>query len=206
MRVYLVFTIILLLCLVGACGGDSSGNTPSETLKAYTVAVKKKDVKMIKLLLSKASLKIHREQAKAQNVSIDEIILRETLFPVDQKIKFKRNEKIEGDSATIEVKNSFDGWDMIYFVQEDGIWKIDKKGFSDNTINQNDTDVQKMNEEQDRIREQEEKEAEKAKDPTTNDKTKNPDPKEKTNPADSPSDLKNQDDRDKPVPDENDVS
>lgn len=144
MRVYLKILTVLLVCLVFACGGDSTPITPFETLRAYASAVKKKDTKMMKFLLSKASLKIHSDQAKAQNTTVDEIILQETLFSVDQRIKHKRNEKIEGDTATIEVKNSFGGWDLIYFVKEDGIWKIDKKGFSDNTIEQNDADNQKL--------------------------------------------------------------
>ena len=203
MRVYLVLTLILLLCLIGACGDDSSPNTPSETLETYTAAVKKKDVKMIKFLLSKASLKIHSEQAKAQDESLEEIILRETLFSVDQKIKFKRNEKIEGDSATIEVKNSFDGWDLIYFVKEDGIWKIDKKGFSDNTIDQNDADNQKLDDEMNRDRELKDKEVE---DSDMNDESQTPSPNNEPSPTNSPSDLKDQDDRVNPVPDGNDMS
>jgi len=190
---------------LGACGGESSPTTPSETLKVYTSAVKKKDAKMLKLLLSKASLEIHREQAKAQNVSIDEIILRETLFPVDQKFLFKRNEKIEGDSATIEVKNSFDAWEMIYFVKEVGIWKIDKKGFSDEIIDQNEAAEKELEEQINKDREKTEDDADSLSDKTNEtDSETEPDPKsETTAPSPSPGNTQTEDGDPPKSPDQN---
>ncbi|MCB1024364.1 MAG: hypothetical protein KDB79_08240 [Acidobacteria bacterium] len=128
------------------CGGSSDPATPVETLKAYTTAVKLKDVKMMKMLLSEASLKLHAEQAKAQNVSVDEIVQRETLFSAGQRVFDYRNEKIDGDKATVEVKNDIGGWDIVYFVKEAGLWKIDKKGFSDEIINQNEEAERKLDE------------------------------------------------------------
>ena len=35
-----------------------------------------------------------------------------------------RNEKIEGDRATLEVKNIEGGWNTVPFVKEDGQWKV----------------------------------------------------------------------------------
>jgi hypothetical protein len=36
-----------------------------------------------------------------------------------------RNEKIEGDKATLEIKDDkMDKWDTVPFVREDGQWKI----------------------------------------------------------------------------------
>ncbi len=133
--------------------------TPVETLKAYTIAVKRKDVEMMKMLLSEASLGIHREQAKAQNVSIDEIIKRETIFSETQRIFDYRNEKIEGNKATVEVKNDFGGWDIVHLLKEKGIWKIDKKGFSDQIIDQNQEAERKLNEQIERERQQAEQNA-----------------------------------------------
>ena len=41
------------------------------------------------------------------------------------KIPETRNEKITGDNATIELHNEdANRWDMMYFVKEDGVWKI----------------------------------------------------------------------------------
>lgn len=140
--------LILTALIISACGGDSTPATPKETLTAYTIAVKKKDVAMMKLLLSTGSLKLHEQEAKAQNVPLDEIILRDTFFPIPEGKKFfpYRNEKIEGDIATVEIKNNFDTWDKIYLIKEGGIWKIDKKGTSDQILNQVEEDRRKMDE------------------------------------------------------------
>ncbi len=132
---YKIVLISLVASFVFACG-SSEPATPLDSVKAYVSAVKKKDTEMMKMLLSEASLKIHRDQAKAQNVSLDEIVRRETLFSESQRVFGHRNEKIEGDKATVEVQNDFGGWDIVHLVKESGIWKIDKKGFSDEIINQ----------------------------------------------------------------------
>ncbi len=145
-RAFSLILFLLVAAFAFSCAGKSEPATPVETLKAYTIAVKKKDVAMMKMLLSEASLKIHQEQAKAQNVSVDEIIMRETLFPESQRVFDYRNEKIEGDKSTVEVQNSFDGWDIVHLVREAGMWKIDKKGFSDGIINQNDEAEKKLDE------------------------------------------------------------
>jgi hypothetical protein len=59
------------------------------------------------------------------------IVKRETLFSESQNTLYFRNEKIEGDKATLEVKNSFGSWETVPFVREDNRWKIDKKGYAD---------------------------------------------------------------------------
>ena len=84
----------------------------------------------MKLLLSEASIKMAEQEAKAQNVPLDEIIKRETLFREDEKTVNYRNEKIDGDRATIEMKDSFDTWNTVPFVREEGVWKIDKQGIA----------------------------------------------------------------------------
>jgi hypothetical protein len=71
------------------------------------------------------------QQAKSQNVVLDEIVKRETLFPESQKVFEFRNEKIEGERATVEVKNSYGQWETWPFVFEESQWKIDKKGYAD---------------------------------------------------------------------------
>ncbi|MGI8670699.1 MAG: hypothetical protein ACR2J3_12775 [Aridibacter sp.] len=140
-----ILILILTACFISACG-DSDAAMPKDTLTAYTIAVRKKDVAMMKNLLSAASLKIHEQEAKAQNVSLDEIILRDTFFPVPEGKKFFdfKNQKIEGEKATVEVENNFGGYDVIFLVKEDGIWKIDKKGTSDQIIDQNEADQKKL--------------------------------------------------------------
>ncbi len=88
----------------------------------------------MKLLLSDASIKMHEQEAKAQNLNLDDIVKRQTLFSETQTSVEHRNEKIEGDKATLEVKNSFGSWETIPFIREEGVWKIDKQGFANQII------------------------------------------------------------------------
>lgn len=100
----------------------------------------------MKLLLSGASLKMAEQQAQQQNVTVDDIVKNETLFGENQKTVEFRNEKIEGDRATIEVKNSFNSWDIVPFIREEGNWKIDKQGIATQMQQQNDFDNKKLDE------------------------------------------------------------
>ena len=87
----------------------------------------------MKLLLSKDTLKMHEQEAKAAGVTLDDIVKRETLIGEGQSTVEYRNEKIEGDRATLEYKN-VNQWETIPFVKEDGEWKIDKKEYADQLI------------------------------------------------------------------------
>jgi hypothetical protein len=134
MRFYKIIILTILAFGLIACKGEEKPASPVSTLKTYTIAVKKKDATTMKLLLSEASLKIHQDEAQAQGVTLDDIVLRDTFFPPDQRVFDYRNEKIEENKATVEVKNNIGGWDIIHLVLEDGIWKIDKKATSDQMI------------------------------------------------------------------------
>ena len=142
---YLVSTAILsLLVLTAACAGDSRPDTPVEAFKAYINAIKQKDTTTMKLLLSSESIKMHEQEAKAQNVTLDDIVKRETLFSEGQKVVEFRNEKIDGEKAMLEVKNSFGTWETVPFVREDGKWKIDKKGYADRLLQDIEQNNQQM--------------------------------------------------------------
>jgi hypothetical protein len=128
----LVFTVFAVL--FAACAGDSKPSTPLNTLKEYGDAFKKKDITTMKLLLSDASLKMAEQEAKAQNVTVDDIVKRETLFNENQMTAEFRNQKIEGEKATIEMKDSMGIWNTVHFVREDGAWKIDKQGMANQML------------------------------------------------------------------------
>ena len=113
-----------------ACG-DTKVATPVETFKTYTKAIKAKDTTTMKLLLSSATIKMHEKEAKAQGVTVDDVVKLETLFSENQKSVEFRNEKIDGEKATLEVKNSSGSWETLPFVREDGVWKIDKAGYAE---------------------------------------------------------------------------
>lgn len=121
---------ILVTALFGlaACGGESNPATPKETFYTYSKARKKKDLTTMKMLLSAETMKMHSQEAKAQGVTVDEIVERETLISESQSVVKVRNEVIEGERATLEVENSYGSWETVPFVFEDGQWKIDKKG------------------------------------------------------------------------------
>lgn len=136
MRVYFKFVVLILFGLSFACSGESKPSTPLETLQAYTRAIKRKDTTEMKLLLSDASLKMAEQEAKAQSRPLDDIVKNETLFNESQSELKYRNEKIEGERGSIEVKNSFGMWNTVPFVREEGTWKIDKQAAADDIIKQ----------------------------------------------------------------------
>lgn len=137
--------ILSLFLLVGSFACSSAvvvkPATPLDTLKIYGNAFKKKDTTTMKQLLSQESLKMHEQEAKAQNVTVDEIVKRETLFSENQTTAEFRNERIEDDKATIEMKDSTGIWNTIQFVKEDGAWKIDRRAIAnqiEREVQQND--------------------------------------------------------------------
>lgn len=146
MRFSYKFIILIIGLGLFACGGSASSSTPLETLKTYTAAIKKKDTTTMKLLLSNASIKMAEDEAKAQNVTVDDIVERETLFNESQTQLKYRNERVDGDKAIIEVENSFGSFDPVLFVREENVWKIDKRGFANQILEQMDEQKRKLDE------------------------------------------------------------
>lgn len=143
-----IFILFLLCFAIASCSSSDAPQTktPLETLQAYVKAFQKKDYTTMKLLLSDATIKMHQESAKAQGVTLDDIVQRETLISPEQKTVEFRNQKIDGEKATIEMKNNFGAWDTINFVREQGIWKLDKQGFANQILEQNEQDAKKIDE------------------------------------------------------------
>ena len=100
----------------------------------------------MKVLLSEATLKMHEQEAKAQGVSVDDIVKRETLFGENQTTVEYRDEKIEGEKATLQVKTQYGSWETVPFVREDGVWKIDKQGYANQMIRESEESIRKLNE------------------------------------------------------------
>lgn len=128
---YLILGPLASLLIFGCGASETKPASPLETYRTYTKAVKQKDTTTMKLLLSGESLRMHEQQAKAQNTTVDEIVKRESLFNETQTRVEYRNETIDGERATLEVKNLRGDWETIPFVFEDNQWKIDKKGYAD---------------------------------------------------------------------------
>ena len=117
----LAIAALLVIALSGAaCGKKNS--TPTETFKAFYEAAKKRDAASIKKTLSKGLLGKLEEDAKKSIKSFDEYLLNVDL---PDTLPETRNEKIEGDKATLEIKGRGDYWRSESFVKEDGEWKLD---------------------------------------------------------------------------------
>jgi uncharacterized membrane protein YvbJ len=123
-----VTVLVVAFCLVisaatAACKKDSS---PAATLQAFYQAFKGKDVEAYKKVVSKDSLQMLENRAEAMEKPLDDYIRMEMNRPsvkLPDKLE-TRNEKIEGDHATLELKNVEGGWNTVPFVKEDGQWKV----------------------------------------------------------------------------------
>jgi hypothetical protein len=115
-----VASLVLLTAL--AC---SFGSSPTATFKGFIDAQKNKDVAGMKKRLSKKSLVMAENAALAESKTIDQVLANDYPAAQAQKVPEMRNEKLTGDSGTLEVH--YDGvkeWQTMYFVKEDGDWKI----------------------------------------------------------------------------------
>ena len=123
-----ILIVLLVTTAHFGCGGDRKPATPKETFMTYIKAIKAKDTTTMKLLLSNETIKMHEREAKANGSTVDEIVKRQTLFnEKDREVVF-RDEKINGEKATIEVKTASGTWQKVPFVFEEGAWKIDNAG------------------------------------------------------------------------------
>jgi len=143
-RFFLITLTIFSSFAFIACGGNSKTDTPLNTLKTYNQAVKEKDTAVIKDKLSKGSLKMAAEEAKSLNLPLEEILQRETLFLSGEKSLEFRNEKIDGETATIEVKNSSGSFEVIPFIKEGGTWKIAKEKYAEEMMKQADIEMKQL--------------------------------------------------------------
>lgn len=140
MQIYKTIIFALLALTLAACGAAQKEKSPTETLKTFIEASKNKDVETIKKSLSKKSLELLEQTAKEQNTTADELLKKNNAAPL-KEMPETRNEKIEGDTATVEVKDKTSGnYETIPFVKEDGDWKIALDVFMQNVM-------KKMNEE-----------------------------------------------------------
>jgi hypothetical protein len=130
-----------LAAVVLAVAGCSmlNSSSPTKTFTAFWEAAKKKDPAAMKKTLSKGSITMLEKQAKEQNKSLDDM-LKDTKFDENDagdKPPELRNEKIDGDNATLEIRRTpkGDDWDKLPFVKEDGEWKIAFDKFMEEMMN-----------------------------------------------------------------------
>jgi len=123
-RINALSAALAVIFAVSACS-LLSGSTPTATFKAFYEASKKKDAAGMKKTLSKGTLDMFDKLAKEQNKTTDEMLKEVDKDDKSEKMPETRNEKITGDTATLEVKNDkTNRWDPLPFVKENGEWKI----------------------------------------------------------------------------------
>lgn len=128
-----------------SCGAQKAA-TPVDTFKTYMKALQKKDTAAMRVLLSQATIKMHEQEAKAQDVTVDEIMKRETLLGEGQTTVEYRNQKVEGDTAELQYKTSYGSWETMPFVREEGVWKIDKQSYAEQMLKEMDESNRKLDE------------------------------------------------------------
>ena len=120
-------SIVVAICAFAfiACQSGAPSVSPTDVLKAQNEALKKKDSATMKQNISKASLALIETAAKAQQKTVDELLVLE-VNGIKQPDSYEyRNEKIEGDKASLEVKAAgMTEWGKMPFVKEEGRWKI----------------------------------------------------------------------------------
>lgn len=125
MKIFKILPIVLLACVFAGCS-LLNPKSPTQTLKNFVAATQKKDVEIMKKSLSSGTLKMHETLALIKSKTLDEtIISSDGVGGSYEKMPETRNEKINGDTATLEVKSEKTGeWDTLYFVKEADEWKI----------------------------------------------------------------------------------
>jgi len=98
--------------------------TPTDTYKAGYAARQKKDIAELKRVMSKDALEFLTMMGADEKKSIDDQ-LKELAERPQAKTAETRNEKINGDRASLEYLNEKGGWSPMEFVKEGTDWKID---------------------------------------------------------------------------------
>jgi Domain of unknown function (DUF4878) len=101
-------------------------STPTITFMAFYEASKNGDVEAVKRTLSRSSLDFLTAEAKKDNKTLEAAITESLkISDIPKSTPEVRNEKIEGDNATLEIKDEkTNTWDSFRFVKENGEWKV----------------------------------------------------------------------------------
>ena len=98
--------------------------TPTDTYKTGYMARKNKDIATLKRVFAKDVLEFFTEMGQAEKKSLDDHLKELTEKPQADSSE-TRNEKINGNRATLEYLNEKGGWSTMDFSKEGNEWKID---------------------------------------------------------------------------------
>lgn len=99
-------------------------STPKATLTAFVEAVKKKDIAAIKTTLSKNALSVAQDTGGGDADKAINEALTENKGSIPASVEIK-DEKINGDKATLQAKDADGKWIEAKFVKEGNSWKYD---------------------------------------------------------------------------------
>ena len=119
---------LTLIALAALACGKVDNSTPTQTFQTFYNAVKSKDTKTIKSLMQSKELAGIEKEMKVKNKSVEDWLtenMNEMASDLPEKMPETRNEKIEGDEATLEAKDAKqDKWRTVSFKKESDGWKI----------------------------------------------------------------------------------
>jgi predicted lipid-binding transport protein (Tim44 family) len=104
-------------------GSPVDASSPIAAYNAAYNARKNKDIEALKKLFSKYIIEFFELIGKEENKSVDDMLRELTERPQADTAE-ARNEKINGDKATIEYLDEEGKWRPMDFVKEDGMWKL----------------------------------------------------------------------------------
>jgi hypothetical protein len=100
-----------------------SANSPTAAYIAAYNARKNKDIPALRALLSKDIIEFFKIMGEEDKKSVDDM-LKELADRPQAATAEARNEKINGDKATIEYLDEDGKWTPMDLVKEDGVWKL----------------------------------------------------------------------------------
>ncbi|MGD9590169.1 MAG: hypothetical protein AB7V11_14820 [Pyrinomonadaceae bacterium] len=104
-------------------GAPGSLATPTDAYRTAYEMRKNKDIEGLKKVLSAEILEFFTEMGKVSDRSLDEMLMDLANKPQADRPE-SRNEKIDGDHATVQFKNEKGEWSEMDFVKENGGWKL----------------------------------------------------------------------------------
>ena len=144
MKIYYALFLLIGVLLMGCNSNQPAAGSPGDVLKQYVAASQKQDVATMKSLLSKNSLVYIEERARPLKLTLEDVLKKETEVKLQSALE-TRNEKIEGDTATVEVKNPATGeFDIKYpFVRENGAWKLARDRYIEEELKKANDEINK---------------------------------------------------------------
>ena len=117
----LFIALAAITVTASACRSEPS---PDAAFKTYYEAALRRDTEGMKKTLSKSALKYFAEMARAARKTTEDG-LRANAEAMPQQLPETRNEMVNGDGATLEIRDAGSGqWETVEFVKEEGAWKL----------------------------------------------------------------------------------